>query len=57
MFPPKEMPRYTISNNKKYYDKLWDLLQNGTNDSLKEEVWDLVCMLATNQKEYEDIVS
>lgn len=49
------MPRYTLSANQDQFQALIDLLDR--NDEATSSVWDLVRMLATNQKMYQEVLS
>lgn len=49
------MPRYTLSANQEQFQALIDLLDR--NDEASASVWDLVRMLATNQKMYHEVLS
>jgi len=54
-FDLNEMPRYTLSANQSQFDALFNLLDR--NDETSQDVWNLVRMLATNQKMYSEVLS
>lgn len=54
-FAEHEMPRHTMSANQVQFQTLLQLLDR--NDDASQNVWDLVRMLATNQKMYREVLS
>lgn len=53
-FKTEDMPRFRISENQEYFDKLMDLLDRS--DSVAESSWDLIQMLATNRILYKRVL-
>ena len=49
------MPRFAISDNPEQFKKLFEML-NHEDESVQKAVWELVCMLATNKKMYDDVL-
>lgn len=49
------MPRYTLSHNQDQFDTLMALLDR--KDESSYQVWELIRMLATNQKIYDEVIS
>ena len=49
------MPRFAISDNPERFKKLFEML-NHEDESVQKAVWELVCMLATNKKMYDDVL-
>ena len=56
LFEPEQMPRFTLSANEEQFQKLFGLLSTEEGETA-DTVWNLVRMLATNQKMYEDILN
>ena len=51
----QKMPRYAISDKAEQFQKLFEMLSHG-DESVRKAVWELVCMLATNKKMYDDVL-
>jgi len=50
----QDMPRFALQANEAQYRTLWSLLERG--DSTCEATWELVRMLATNEKQYMEVI-
>lgn len=48
------MPRFSLQANEERYQSLWGLLER--NDGASASVWELIQMLATNEKQYLEVV-
>ena len=48
------MPRFALQANNELYSQLWNLLER--KDETSEGIWELICMLATNEKQYMDVI-
>mmetsp|Transcript_23119 Transcript_23119/g.22543 ORF Transcript_23119/g.22543 Transcript_23119/m.22543 type:complete len:315 (-) Transcript_23119:116-1060(-) len=53
-FSTEDMPRFKIAENQEYFDKLMELLDR--HDTVSENAWDLVQMLATNRQLYRRVL-
>jgi hypothetical protein len=53
-FSAQDMPRFKISENQEYFDKLMVLLDR--EDSVSQTSWDLIQMLATNRIIYRRVL-
>ena len=51
----EKMPRFAISDNPEQFQKLFEML-NHEDETVQKAVWELVCMLATNKKMYDDVL-
>ena len=49
------MPRFAISDNPEQFKKLFEMLEHD-DESVRTAVWELVCMLATNKKMYDEVL-
>ena len=49
------MPRFSISDNPEQFKKLFELLDDN-DESVQKAVWELIRMLATNKKMYDDVL-
>lgn len=54
-FKKQEMPRFTLSYNQDHFDTLLNLCNRNDESSVK--VWELIRMLATNQKLYKEVLN
>ena len=48
------MPRFTLQANEEHYQVLWSLLERA--DETCPQTWELIRMLATNEKRYMEII-
>jgi hypothetical protein len=55
LFARNDMPRFTLSENSNQFQVLFSLLDR--QDASSEEVWSLICMLATNHNVYQQVLS
>lgn len=55
LFSAKQwMPRFALQANEAQYQTLWKLLER--NDETCAKTWELIRMLATNEKQYMEVI-
>jgi len=55
LFKRNEMPRFTLCENTEQFKVLFNLLDR--KDASSDQVWSLICMLATNRNVYQQVLS